>query len=234
MLESGRTRCDFILSSMFSLLDLFPDDIAGVPSADNDAPGSFETTQPKLDDIRIEYHPSSHRLTETIHFDEFGHQEELRSRPLPFKKPWKPFRSREDFEFAEITLDAAMNREQIDAMINLFHRCIQSQGSFSLNNHNDLCDMWEKSSVLLTPVRAYVWGHVSFWQAHTGLQFRMETITVPYKKEDRSFDVWTRPLWDWALDQLENPSLIEHFIWDAQRLSKFDGTSFVHFFHEPW
>jgi hypothetical protein len=43
-----------------------------------------------------------------------------------------------------------------------------------------------------------------------------------------------RPLWDWATDLLSDVQLAPHFIWDAQRLAKFDGSSFVHFFMEPW
>ncbi|KAF8427202.1 hypothetical protein L210DRAFT_3614939 [Boletus edulis BED1] len=60
------------------------------------------------------------------------------------------------------------------------------------------------------------------------------TISVPYKQETLEFEVYTRPLWEWALDLLEDPLLAPHFVWDAQRLYKHDGTRFERFIHEPW
>jgi Plavaka transposase len=48
------------------------------------------------------------------------------------------------------------------------------------------------------------------------------------------YDIHFRPLWDWALDMLSDHHLAPLFVWDAQRLSKFNGDSFVRFFHEPW
>jgi len=57
---------------------------------------------------------------------------------------------------------------------------------------------------------------------------------VPYKKEQRVFEVYARPIWDWALDLLDNPLLAPHFVWDAQRVYKHNGTNFERFFSEPW
>lgn len=59
-------------------------------------------------------------------------------------------------------------------------------------------------------------------------------MKVDYKEDTKTFDIWNRPLWDWAVDQLQNPLLIDHFVWDAQRLSKFNGSKFVRFLDEPW
>lgn len=42
------------------------------------------------------------------------------------------------------------------------------------------------------------------------------------------------PLWDWALDLLRDCRLAPHFVFDAQRLSKFNGERFVRFIDEPW
>ncbi|KAL4061967.1 hypothetical protein V8B97DRAFT_1842827, partial [Scleroderma yunnanense] len=39
---------------------------------------------------------------------------------------------------------------------------------------------------------------------------------------------------DWACDLLKDPHVGLNFVFDAQCLSKFDGTSFVHFIDEPW
>jgi hypothetical protein len=59
-------------------------------------------------------------------------------------------------------------------------------------------------------------------------------VPVEYKKENIKYEVYSQPLWDWALDLLDNPLLAPQFVWDAQRLYKYDGTDFEHFFHEPW
>ncbi|KAI6012112.1 hypothetical protein BKA83DRAFT_4466503 [Pisolithus microcarpus] len=65
-------------------------------------------------------------------------------------------------------------------------------------------------------------------------QFSKFEITAPYKGEDVMFQVHMRPLWDWALDLLQNPSLAPHFIWDAQRLFKHNGEKYERFYTEPW
>ncbi|KAG2339941.1 hypothetical protein BDR05DRAFT_977501 [Suillus weaverae] len=65
-------------------------------------------------------------------------------------------------------------------------------------------------------------------------QFIKHEITVPYKKEQKVFEVHARPLWDWALDLLGNPLLAPHFVWDAQHVYKHNGMDFEHFFNELW
>ncbi|KAG2030114.1 hypothetical protein BDR03DRAFT_1037451 [Suillus americanus] len=59
-------------------------------------------------------------------------------------------------------------------------------------------------------------------------------ISVPYKKEEIEFNVHTWPLWDWAMDLLQDLLLAPHFVWDAQCLYKHDGADFTRFIHEPW
>ncbi|KAG1835880.1 hypothetical protein DFJ58DRAFT_847294 [Suillus subalutaceus] len=55
---------------------------------------------------------------------------------------------------------------------------------------------------------------------------------IPYEFVTEIGDL--RPLWDWAMDLLANPLLALHFVWDAQRLYKHNGTHFERFFQEPW
>ena len=57
---------------------------------------------------------------------------------------------------------------------------------------------------------------------------------MPYKNETRSYDMYFRPIWNWTQDLLEDEQLAPHFVWDAQRLYKYNGDSFVRFYHEPW
>ncbi|KAI6013281.1 hypothetical protein EDC04DRAFT_2870836 [Pisolithus marmoratus] len=79
-------------------------------------------------------------------------------------------------------------------------------------------------------------------QGMTSSQFLKFEITAPYKGEGVMFQVhacWRifslhHPLWDWALDLLQNPSLAPHFVWDAQWLFKHDGEKYERFYTEPW
>jgi len=74
------------------------------------------------------------------------------SAELPDEEPWLPFRSREDFEFAEIVHDAAMNQSQIDNLIKFIHHCQENPGTFTLESCRDLKKSWEDASALLTNV----------------------------------------------------------------------------------
>ncbi|KAG1849251.1 hypothetical protein F4604DRAFT_1593550 [Suillus subluteus] len=166
-------------------------------------------------EFRTEYHPSADR--EPLHqaFDEFGinaHPEEQ----LPInEEPWRPFVSRGDFEFAEIALDAALNKSQINGLLALIGRISRGETQMTLKNDADLCKAWEHATEQVTP-------------------FTKHTITVPYKREERMYETHALPLWEWALDLLDTPVLAPHFVWDAQRVYKHNGMEFEHFYNEPW
>ena len=108
-------------------------------------------------DIRVEYHPNSGRATDFFKIDEYR-QSVPDTGATSEPKPWAPFQTREDFEFAEIALETGMTRAQTDAMIKLFHRCIkEGEGSFTLLNHKDLADTFMVASNRL----AKVWDRIS-------------------------------------------------------------------------
>ena len=67
-------------------------------------------------------------------------------------------------------------------------------------------------------------------------KFEKHTISEKYNEKPYTFDVWVRPIWTWLEDMLQNPNLIEHFVWDACKMSKFDekSNSWVRFYDEPW
>jgi hypothetical protein len=60
--------------------------------------------------------------------------------------------SRADFEFAEIALEAALTKDQVDSMIKLIGRLIQGQDFFTLTSHHDLRKAWDAASELVTQV----------------------------------------------------------------------------------
>jgi hypothetical protein len=57
---------------------------------------------------------------------------------------------------------------------------------------------------------------------------------VPFRGVDQTFLLFHRSLWDWVTDLLQDPQVGPNFVFDAQRLSKFNGENFVRFIHEPW
>jgi hypothetical protein len=60
--------------------------------------------------------------------------------------------SRADFEFAEIALEAALTKDQVDSMIKLIGRLTQGQDLFTLTSYRDLRKAWDAASELVTPV----------------------------------------------------------------------------------
>jgi len=171
------------------------------------------------DDIRIEYHPKSGRVSTTVPFGEFKREEADRNRAPADDTPWRLFGSRVNFEFAELTHQSLMNQGQIDALIKLIRRCIDlgidSPEAFTLDGAKELSNIWTLAAETITP-------------------FNKKTIHVPYKQKDVALEVWSRPILNWATDLLHDPNIAPSFVWDAQRLSKFDGSRFVRFIDEPW
>ena len=66
------------------------------------------------------------------------------------------------------------------------------------------------------------------------LQFKKTTISVPYKGDDISHDVWTYSLFEWTRELLADPGLISQFHWHAEHHYKYDGSKFERFIDEPW
>lgn len=112
---------------------------------------------PELDDIRTEYHPHTKLPSKIVHFDDYREYTSQRRRPTPRNplKPWTPFKTRAEFEFAEFALDAALNKRQVNSLIGLFHRCIAGEDKFELKDHAELMHMWDLASVLHARVRSF-------------------------------------------------------------------------------
>ncbi|KAG2116966.1 hypothetical protein DEU56DRAFT_874124 [Suillus clintonianus] len=172
--------------------------------------------EPELvDNEPLEHHPHS-QLPSTIHrFAEFSRSRPTEEHTPRNNSPWEPFRTRLDFEVAEIALEAAMTKDQTNRLLDLFHRSASGNDSFTLHNHDEVRSLWDLAS-----------------QRYT--RFQHDTLSVPFKKEVYEFDMHYRPLFEWALDLLRDQCLTPHFVFDAQRLSKFNGEQFVRFIDEPW
>ncbi|KAH9017439.1 hypothetical protein EDB84DRAFT_1628850 [Lactarius hengduanensis] len=93
--------------------------------------------------------------------------------------------------------------------------CIDGKGSLTLLTYSDMMGAWERASSQLTP-------------------FVFDNISVPYKGEDKTFEVPHRPLWDWAVDLILDQQLAPHFEWDAQKIFKHEEETTTRVYNEPW
>ena len=90
------------------------------------------------EDIQQVYHPNACRDPEVFSFDTYQSTLPVVVPPAE-PEPWLPFKMREDFEFTEITLATVMTKAQINATIDLLHKCIdKGKGSFTLSSHNEM------------------------------------------------------------------------------------------------
>ena len=110
------------------------------------------------DDIRVEYHPNSGRCTNISKIDEYR-QSVPGGKATLEPEPWAPFRTREDFEFTELVLDAGMKKGQVKALIKLFHKCIEGEGSFTIPKYKDMEDTLKLASNRLAKVQQMVLTH---------------------------------------------------------------------------
>jgi len=113
-----------------------------------------DTRVPRVGDVIIKYHSRSGRATRILSSEEYKASLVDDSDPTspPDDEPWLPFRSQEDFEFAELVHDAALNRPQIERFLKLFQRCQEVLGSLTFQKYDDLKESLENASQMLTPV----------------------------------------------------------------------------------
>ncbi|KAH9021110.1 hypothetical protein EDB83DRAFT_2508328 [Lactarius deliciosus] len=171
------------------------------------------------DKITTEYHPNSGRPPRTQSFDEYNDEHQFfSSRPTGSAEPWLPFfNTREDFEFAEILMESNMSKVQSERLIKLVKLCLNRKGTLTFSNYSDLQTTWDRAASQLTP-------------------FSVDNILVRYNGVDQTFPMSFRPLWDWAVDLIMNPQLVDRFVWDAQRIFRHNGetTTRTRVYHEPW
>jgi hypothetical protein len=123
------------------------------PTTEPSVPNApLENYELLVDDIKTEYHPSSGRPVLVQHFGEYGPEVSDLESPVPDAEPWKPFQTRLDFEFAELTLKAALNEKQTNELINWIQRYAKDPESFTISSHANLCHVWENASARATPV----------------------------------------------------------------------------------
>ncbi|KAI9444316.1 hypothetical protein H4582DRAFT_2071883 [Lactarius indigo] len=160
----------------------------------------------------IEYHPNSGRAPQ----GPGDHSCKCKRLSLPKAEPWRPFfKTHKDFLFSEVLMEAGMNKDRTDRLIEVVRLCIEGKGTLTFSNYLDIRGAWERASLQVTA-------------------FNFCDISVPYNGVDRTFEVPHRPLWDWAVDLIMDPQLDQYFEWDAQKVFKHDGENISRVYDEPW
>lgn len=100
---------------------------------------------PVVNHIRINFHPTSKKPPKdipTIEYAPHTYTKDPDARPTIEANPWHPFRTRLDFEIAELILSTHMNKGQIDTLFSLFNKCIDNPESFTINSATELERTW--------------------------------------------------------------------------------------------
>ncbi|KAJ6623311.1 hypothetical protein B0H10DRAFT_2162561 [Mycena sp. CBHHK59/15] len=135
----------------------------------------------QLHDIKREFHPHSKCPVVVQSFDDYRTSESLPCRGLPTDQ--KPW----------VPFCTHLDFEkQTDTLISLIWRCAENIGGFTLKNCSDMNSQWELASQNCT-------------------KFRKFNIDVPYKTTVQSFEMHARPLWNWALDLIQDEQLAPFF-----------------------
>lgn len=136
----------------------------GIPSPIEtpSSPSQHHSEFPEFGDVKTQYHPQSKIDPKIQSFKQYAtnHPQPI----IPETEPWKPFRSRLDFEVAELVLEAALNRSQTDRLIKLFHRAAEENAydPFTLKNAKDLNELWDGASSYRTNVSGLIDTLITF------------------------------------------------------------------------
>ena len=147
-----------------------PDAPPAAPDAPPVASASTSTSappEPRLDDIRTEFHPRSGKATVTSHFEDYGHQIKDCMWVVVNDELWHPFRNRLDFDITNFSLRNALNKEETNALLSLLKRAREDE-AVTLSSHADMYDILEGASRVLTPVG--IWKRI----------LRLYSFFVPY------------------------------------------------------
>lgn len=117
-----------------------------------DHPPSSRT--PQLDDIKTIFHPSSGREPRIQSFVEAGKDRTVACSVIPDERPWFPFVSRIDFEFAALAVRSRLTAELIDDWLAFHQRTAEESKCPSFRRHEDLYEALDMASSLLTPVHS--------------------------------------------------------------------------------
>ncbi|KAL1762610.1 hypothetical protein FB107DRAFT_267837 [Schizophyllum commune] len=193
-----------------------PDEALSPPPPPAD---SFQSVPPSVDDIKIEYHPNSQRRAETVPLHRLVRERDRKPPDPPLEsKPWeKGFRTRLDFEVAAFALEAQLNNDQSASLLKLLESATKHPEELTVRTPKDLSDGWD-----LVEKTAKI------------PKFVTETVTATFSGHTEQYAMYSTDVWEWVQSILTDPALAPFLAWDAQKISKFDGTEWERILDEPW
>ncbi|KAG9084387.1 hypothetical protein FS749_005269 [Ceratobasidium sp. UAMH 11750] len=155
------------------------------------------------------------------------HKPEVYLEPQPAKPPpapvftgdpWCPFRNRQDFEFANVALDAGLSRANTNTLLRLFHE--SNDCKLTLKNYEELRDVEKQAAKLMAP-------------------FEAVPFQVPYKpalgpKTDRNYEALVKPLHEWLTELIHDESVQQQLQFDAQKKYRWTEGEWRRVIDEPW
>lgn len=106
----------------------------------------------RVDDIMTIYHPHSGLQPTIEHFEDYGRDEDAIRTILVDSDLTSKFGSLAEFEFAELVLQASLNRKTIDRLLTIV-LAIRDGAEFSFRKHTDIEAAWDTASCWHAPVR---------------------------------------------------------------------------------
>ncbi|KAJ7603016.1 hypothetical protein FB45DRAFT_1014955 [Roridomyces roridus] len=150
--------------------------------------------------IEIEYHPHSGRSPEIIPLDASTLPTDGKATPKPRhsivpmgRRPWAPFSTRADFEWAET--------EYMSPAENVKKRLAGMHGNWTRGETNITIRTYEELRECLTRVQRYV------------LEFKKIEFNEEFEGEVRHFEFYYRDPWEWIVELVTDPSLANDIVW---------------------
>lgn len=119
------------------------------PSPDPSDPG-LAAEEPLPDSIRVDYHPHSGRPPQVFPFESYRREHDrakFNASQLLKENPWAPFKSREDFELAELCVEAGLHKKQINKLLKLIQDAKNGKAKISLSSYKDLQMAWDSAKI---------------------------------------------------------------------------------------
>ncbi|KAF6743131.1 hypothetical protein DFP72DRAFT_1102075 [Ephemerocybe angulata] len=172
-------------------------------------------------DVRIEYSPSLKRKAEYYRRDEYEEHRQKKGRSegastrVGADAPWHPFKTRTDFDFAELMFKGGLSKDQIASLLAIIRRCAEGDDILTFRGYPDLQSSWEEARHLVEPfVECY--------------------IQEPFDGETLTYDFYYRSLWQWGASCAKNAQLSNYFEWNAQTVHAWDGEAWDRVYVDPW
>ncbi|KAG0695185.1 hypothetical protein DFH29DRAFT_814424, partial [Suillus ampliporus] len=100
---------------------------------------------------------------------------------------------------------AALSKKHMDKFLQLIWNIVDGHTKLTFKTYGDVLRAWNKAPTQMT-------------------SFEKHIISVDYQKGKLDLDIYSQPLWDWAMDLLNEPILVPHFEWNARWLYKHNVT----------